>query len=153
MLTLLVPAAVRAGIAAHAATAYPEEACGILIGVRPPSPAPLTLERSLACVNIAPAAERGRRFEIDPRTVIETQRKLRATESAILGFYHSHPDFPAVPSATDLPYLRLWPHTVWLILEVRGGRPSGEPRAWWLEPESEAPVEMTVRDVAGSPDP
>lgn len=153
MLTLIVPVDIRATIVAHAAAAYPEEACGILIGVRPPAPAPLRLERSLACPNIVPAAERTRRFEIDPRIVIETQRELRGTGCGILGFYHSHPDFPAVPSPTDLPYLRLWPRTVWLILEMRAGEPSGEPRAWWLEADSEQPVELTIRDVASRSNP
>ena len=146
---LVLPAAVRDGIAAHAAATWPEEACGILIGPAAAGPADLRVERSLACANIAPADERRRRFEIDPRAVIETQRRLRDTGSGILGFYHSHPDAAALPSPTDLPFFRLWPHTVWLILEVRDGRTTAAPRAWWLEPDADSPVEMPVHAAAG----
>jgi len=132
-------------IAAHASAAWPEEACGILIGTRPLDPeGEVIVERVRPTPNIAPPDDRRRRFEIDPREVIDTQRALRGTDTDIVGFFHSHPDSPARPSPTDLPFLRLWPRTVWLIVETREDGPPATPRAWWLEQRDHEPVEMPI---------
>ena len=53
------------------------------------------------------SGERGERpvgtpYVIDPRELIRAQREARGRGLEIVGFYHSHPDHPARPSATDL---------------------------------------------------
>lgn len=122
----------RALILEHAAAEDPDEACGILVGRT--TAHRVRVREALPCRNAAPEAERGRRFEIDPRTLIDVRRELRASEHGIVGFYHSHPAGPAAPSRTDLEYLRLWPETAWVIAGVGPGR---RPvlRAWWLDAE------------------
>ncbi len=90
------------------------------------------VRHALPCTNRAPAGERTRRFEIDPRAVLNLQRTLRSTAQAIVGFYHSHPASPPEPSRTDLRYLRLWPETVWLIAGVEEDG-QARLRAWWLD--------------------
>jgi proteasome lid subunit RPN8/RPN11 len=123
-------ARVHERILEHVRAVPAEEACGILVGrveadfVR--------VRRALPCSNDAPPAERGRRFAIDPRAVLNVQRELRGSEQAIVGFYHSHPDGSAEPSRTDLDYIRLWPDTAWLIVGADAARPTGT-RAWWLD--------------------
>lgn len=114
----------------HATSAHPEEACGILIGRI--EAAHIRVRRALPCRNEAPPAQRPRRFEIDPRIVLNVQRELRTTDQAIVGFYHSHPDTAPAPSRTDLEYLRLWPDTIWLIVGVDAKR-QAVTRAWWLD--------------------
>lgn len=42
------------------------------------------------------------RFLIDPNDHIDARREGRRRGLEIVGFYHSHPHSPAVPSATDL---------------------------------------------------
>ena len=42
------------------------------------------------------------RFLIDPEEHIAARREGRRRGLEIVGFYHSHPHSPAVPSATDL---------------------------------------------------
>ena len=42
------------------------------------------------------------RFLIDPQGHIDARREGRRRGLEIVGFYHSHPHSPAVPSATDL---------------------------------------------------
>ena len=42
------------------------------------------------------------RFVIDPKEHIEQRRQARLRGLDVLGFYHSHPHSPAVPSVTDL---------------------------------------------------
>ena len=127
----------RDGARHHAGSAYPFEGCGLLIGYVAEDGVRVT--RALRCPNVAPREEQTHRFAIDPRALLNVRRSLRnhgATES-IVGFYHSHPDAPAAPSATDMEYIRLWPETVWLIVPVVAGE-VGEPRAWWLD-EADGP--------------
>jgi proteasome lid subunit RPN8/RPN11 len=77
--------------------------------------------------------------------IVRLERELRKSGEQLIGFYHSHPDHPAVPSATDLEYFRLWPDTVWLIVPVNAGEPGGG-RAWWLESsDSTTAKEVAVR--------
>jgi proteasome lid subunit RPN8/RPN11 len=42
------------------------------------------------------------RFFIEPRAYIATRRQARERGLAVVGFYHSHPHSPPVPSVTDL---------------------------------------------------
>lgn len=77
----------------EAARAAPEECCGILLG------RPGTVEEARPARNVA--ADRTRRFEIDPQTLVDAHRAARAGGLQVLGYYHSHPAGPAEPSATD----------------------------------------------------
>lgn len=131
---------VRDSLLTHAARAFPHEACGLLVG-RVESEAVL-ITRSVPCQNQASVEERHHRFTIDPRAVINVRRTLRGTPESIVGFYHSHTDGRAVPSALDLDHIRLWPETVWLILP-EGGQAPAAPRAWWLDAG-----EQEVRELA-----
>ncbi|MEX2273935.1 MAG: Mov34/MPN/PAD-1 family protein, partial [Vicinamibacterales bacterium] len=47
----------------------------------------------------------------------------------LAGFYHSHPDHPARPSAHDLE--QAWPNLTYLIIAVRAGVPD-EITSWRL---------------------
>jgi proteasome lid subunit RPN8/RPN11 len=87
--------------------------------------------RLVVCDNVAPEALRARRFEIDPRRVIEEERALRGSGRAVVGFYHSHPMGLPVPSGTDRDYMALWPDSVWVILAREGPSPV---RAWAVGP-------------------
>lgn len=143
MSQVTLPAPLHARIAEHASRGYPREVCGLLVGRTDAGGVHLT--RAVPCPNVAPLDEQERRFEIDPRVVINVRRSLRATGEQIVGFYHSHPGAAAVPSLTDLTHMRLWPETVWLIVPVFGGE-CRAPRVWWIDsPEAEAPREIGLR--------
>ena len=106
-----------------AESAYPEECCGLLIGQGGGGQGEegrWRVARVAASANVA-EGDRRRRFEIDPRLLIELQRSLRDTAHRVIGVYHSHPDHPAEPSATDLE-MASEPGLVWLITSVVAGR-------------------------------
>ena len=106
-------------VAGHAEAAYPAECCGLLIGAAQGARA-WRVRRVVQSRNLAPAGRRDR-FEVDPALRLKLQRELRGTGEAIVGLYHSHPDGPPTPSATDLE--SAWePGLVWLIAAVHRGR-------------------------------
>jgi len=78
---------------AAAAAAHPHEACGLLLGAG----LRITEAQSVANVHPAPATH----FEIDPQALINAHRSTRAGGPEVVGYYHSHPSGPPVPSATD----------------------------------------------------
>ena len=98
--------------------AYPEESCGLLIGQG--EGGSWRVARVAPSPNLA-EADRRRRFEVDPRLLIELQRSLRHGPQRLIGVFHSHPDQGPEPSATDLEQARE-PGQVWLITSVLGGQ-------------------------------
>ncbi len=78
---------------AAAAAAYPNEACGLLLG----QGANIAEAREAANINPTPATH----FEIDPQALIDGHRAARSGGAQVVGYFHSHPAGPAAPSATD----------------------------------------------------
>lgn len=70
-----------------------EECCGILLGQGE------RIEVALATANVAP--DRRRHFEVDPLALLAAHKAARNGGPQVLGYYHSHPEGLAVPSATD----------------------------------------------------
>lgn len=102
-------------IEAHGENGYPDEVCGFLIGTA--SGDDKTVTRLVEIENTwddAGASEfastgtdfsgasRRRRFKIPPDEYYAADIAARERKETILGFYHSHPDHPARPSAYDL---------------------------------------------------
>lgn len=107
-------------IAAAARAAYPEECCGLLVGVDEGGDGEVRVTRVVECENVATPSRRDR-FEVDPRRQFALLRSLRGTDEAIVGHYHSHPDAAAAPSAVDCRGI-FDPRLIWLIVAVDGER-------------------------------
>lgn len=101
--------------------AYPEEACGLLVG-RTDVHGTFAVGRVIAATNVATAPQR--RFEIDPRVHFAVLRELRGGSERIIGHYHSHPDGPAAPSKHDVA-CACDRQLVWLILAITAGKMTG----------------------------
>jgi len=106
-------------IADQAETAYPGEACGLLLGFHR-ADGDIEVTRVVESENKA-SPRRNDRFEVDPKLRLNLMRKARGTGHAIVGHYHSHPNGLARPSATDLA-MAYEPYLVWLIIAVVGGQ-------------------------------
>ena len=83
----------HAAILAAAAKAAPQEACGLLFGTA------AHIETARPADNVHP--EPLRHFEIDPAALIAAHKAARAGGPLVLGYFHSHPNGLARPSATD----------------------------------------------------
>jgi proteasome lid subunit RPN8/RPN11 len=103
-------------IAAAARTAYPEECCGLLVGRRLDDGS-IVVSGIEPSPNVAAAARRRDRFEVDPGLRLRLMRRLAGSGDAIVGHYHSHPDHPALPSAHDRA-MAFEPDLVWVIVSV-----------------------------------
>ncbi len=102
----------------HGELAYPEECCGVLLG-RPDSDGWAVIE-AVRAQNIRRDSPQNR-YEIAPAALIRIIREASARELEVAGFYHSHPDHPAMWSATDLADAH-WLGYSYLITQVEVGR-------------------------------
>ncbi len=118
-------------LAAAAEAAYPRECCGLLVG-QWDGQTGVQLVRAVASRNLADPG-RPDRFEVDPAVRFAVMREAAEGPHTLVGHYHSHPNAPAKPSATDLA-MAYEPALIWLITAVRNGR-AGETTAWRLERE------------------
>ena len=83
----------------HAKKGYPYEIAGFLLGKNGETDLVTEL---YAVENIA--KEQERRFEIGSLDYIKVETYALAHGLDVIGIYHSHPDYPAIPSAHDLKY-------------------------------------------------
>jgi proteasome lid subunit RPN8/RPN11 len=77
----------------EATKAHPRECCGLLLGRG------ARIKRAVPAANVHPDPQR--HFEIDPAALIAAHRAARSGGPQVLGYYHSHPNGRAEPSATD----------------------------------------------------
>ena len=123
---VVLTAAHVAAIHEHAREAYPEECCGFLLG---PAADDRRVARVRRATNVAPE-DRVRRYVIDPRETLAVEKELAGSGLEILGFYHSHPNHPAVPSEFDRSHA--WPWYAYVILSTVVRLPK-DLRAWRLD--------------------
>lgn len=116
-MTVHLPDDLAQRIRKHAESCYPEEACGLLTGRRDGETVFITGIHESDNVT---GRDRKTGFEIDPKLRFDLMRKTEAASNgtAIVGHYHSHPDHPAEPSATDLS-MAFETEFVWLICGVQ----------------------------------
>ena len=90
---LAVTSGALATLRKEAQLAAPNEACGLLLGQGG------VIESAQLCANVAPNP--ARHFEIDPVALIAAHKAEREGGAQLIGYWHSHPNGLAEPSATD----------------------------------------------------
>jgi proteasome lid subunit RPN8/RPN11 len=90
--------AVYASIRAHGERTYPHECCGALLGRA--TPGGWSIEQAVQAGNTRTDSAHNR-YQIAPAELVKIEREARSKGLAIGGFYHSHPDHPALWSPTD----------------------------------------------------
>ncbi len=106
-----------ADIRAHAQADYPHECCGFLLGTS--EGGTVTVHKTVPAANTRTDSPRNR-FEIDPGQLVKVDRAARLEKLGVVGFYHSHPDAPAVPSNYDREHA--WPGYCYVIVSVQSGQ-------------------------------
>jgi proteasome lid subunit RPN8/RPN11 len=93
-------------------------------------------------------ADRRRRFLISPAQYLRAERVAAERRKDLIGFYHSHPDHPAAPSAFDREHAL--PRFAYVIVSVEGGE-AGETTAWLLSDDRESFAKETIQEEGASP--
>jgi proteasome lid subunit RPN8/RPN11 len=135
---LLLPPELEAAIRAHARAEYPHECCGALLGTEDGETR--LIQQVIRLANER-ADQRTRRFYISPQQVLMAERHARAAGLLLLGFYHSHPDHPAVPSEYDREHAL--PYYSYPIVAVVQGEPT-DLRSWRLKEDRSGFAEEVV---------
>ncbi len=121
-------------IGQHGARDYPNECCGVLLGMANGEVKQVTEVVALKNLRHDPSraqelvplddpdreTERNR-FLIDPLDQLRVEKDARARGLDVLGYYHSHPDHPARPSNHDRDLA--WPRYSYVIISIERGVP------------------------------
>ena len=102
----------------HGVKDYPYECCGLLLGCYEPEGK--TVSETYPISNAREESAKRNRFLITPEEMMRGERYARAKDLEVLGFYHSHPDSPAVPSRYDLEHA--WPTYSYIIVSTTAGQ-------------------------------
>lgn len=114
---LVLPRTVRDALVAHAREGEPNEICGILSGTRGNES---RVERAHRTENVADTPRVT--YAIDPAEQLELMEEIDENGREVVGFYHSHPDGPDEPSATDAARAT-WPDYLYVIVSLQGAEP------------------------------
>ncbi len=116
----------------HGERDYPSECCGMLLGRA--NGETKEVREVVALKNLRHDPQRAQellplddpgleternRFLIDPLEQLRVEKDARARSLDVLGYYHSHPDHPARPSAYDRDHA--WPWYSYVIVSVEQG--------------------------------
>ncbi|MBI5848336.1 MAG: M67 family metallopeptidase [Nitrospirae bacterium] len=90
----------------HCRAGYPNEACGILAGK----------SGTVVKVYLMPNAEPSPvSYVMEPKEQFRVMQEMRQEELSMLAIFHSHPQSPAYPSATDI-RLAFYQDVVYVII-------------------------------------
>jgi proteasome lid subunit RPN8/RPN11 len=98
----------------HGVRDYPYECCGLLLG-RYGENGKLVKE-TYPISNAREESAKRNRFLIEPEELLRGERYALDRDLEVVGFYHSHPDSPAVPSQYDLEHA--WPTYSYIIVST-----------------------------------
>jgi proteasome lid subunit RPN8/RPN11 len=101
-------------IRAHGVSEYPYECCGLLLG-RFTEDGKVVSE-IFPISNAREESAKHNRFLITPEELMRGELYARNRDLEVVGFYHSHPDSPAVPSKYDLEHA--WPTYSYIIVST-----------------------------------
>jgi len=112
----------------HGVRDYPYECCGLLLGRFDNDGKRVTETYPIS--NAREESAKRNRFLITPEELMKGERYARSRDLEVVGFYHSHPDSPAVPSKYDLEHA--WPTYSYIIVSTAEGQ-SGDLFSWVQE--------------------
>ena len=99
----------------HGERDYPYECCGLLIGRFDADGVKIVVE-TYPISNAREESAKRNRFLIEPEELMRGERYAANKKLDVVGFYHSHPESPAVPSQYDLEHA--WPTYSYIIVSV-----------------------------------
>lgn len=121
----------RHDIGAHGVRDYPYECCGLLLGSFAAGGIK-AISETYPISNAREEEAKRNRFLIRPEELMRGERYAETKGLEVVGFYHSHPDHPAVPSQYDLDHA--WPTFSYIVVSISGGAAQAL-RSWEMTPD------------------
>ena len=107
---------------------YPNEGGGFLMGDIASDA--VTVRDIIQVQNVFAVEEQHHRYAMTPQDWMRLEDQADERGLALIGYYHSHPDSPAVPSEYDREHAL--PNFIYVITSVTMGR-AADMRAWRLQ--------------------
>ncbi|MHB8627720.1 MAG: M67 family metallopeptidase [Aggregatilineales bacterium] len=136
-----ISAQLQQRIFAQLQTNYPNEGGGFLLGTRDEVHGQLTLIDARPVTNTFASEEQFHRYAMTPVDWARMEDEADAAGLTLVGYYHSHPDSPAIPSEYDR--VHALPQFCYLITSVRNAH-AGECRAWQLNDDRARFTELAL---------
>ncbi len=127
MSTVIISSQLQARIFDQLQRDYPNEGGGFLLGAL--GNGTVTIHDMRPVENVFATEEQFHRYAMTPTDWMKLEDEADAKGLALVGYYHSHPDHPAIPSEFDR--VHALPNFRYLITSVQGGK-AAECRAWEL---------------------
>ena len=131
-------------IRAHGVRDYPYECCGLLLGRYEADGK--VVQETYPISNAREESAKRNRFLIEPQELMRGERYARDHDLEVVGFYHSHPDSPAVPSQYDLEHA--WPTYSYIIVSTRADEAT-DLFSWEQEPDRSKFNQEEIRVIRG----
>ena len=132
--------ALRARIFEQLQRSYPNEGGGFLLGNL--QGAAITVRDVRPVENVFESEEQYHRYAMTPLDWAKLEDEADAQGLTLVGYYHSHPDHPAIPSEFDRTHAL--PNFRYLITSVQQGK-AAELRAWQLSDDRSRFDELTLQ--------
>jgi proteasome lid subunit RPN8/RPN11 len=127
-------------VIAHAREEYDEECCGMIAYAPAESEDEPRAMRVHRARNIHASRKR---FEIDGKEVLRTEREFDEAGWSLGAIYHSHTHTAPYPSQTDINFAVNWPGLEWVIVGLASEQV--EVRCYLIEDGAVREVELQVR--------
>jgi proteasome lid subunit RPN8/RPN11 len=114
----------------HGVRDYPYECCGLLLGRYGANEK--IVKEMYPISNAREESAKRNRFLIQPHELMRGERYAMGKDLEVVGFYHSHPDSPAVPSQYDLDHA--WPTYSYIIVSTTADQ-AKDLFSWEQEPD------------------
>ena len=114
----------------HGVRDYPYECCGLLLGRYGANEK--MVKETYPISNAREESAKRNRFLIQPHELMRGERYAMGKDLEVVGFYHSHPDSPAVPSLYDLEHA--WPTYSYIIVSTSADQ-AKDLFSWEQEPD------------------
>lgn len=136
-----IPADLYEKICSHGEETYNEECCGAVFGYN--KDYGMDIKEILKFKN-EKDENRQNRYLISPKEYLTAERTAKEKNLDLVGFYHSHPDHPAVPSKFDTEHAFPW--FLYIIVSVEKGK-ANDLRGWILEENRERFNEEIIEKI------
>lgn len=130
---VILSSALQAAIFEQMRGTYPNEGGGFLFGNSDGDS--VTIRQITQVENVFEEEEQYHRYAMTPQDWMRLEDEAEAQGLTLVGYYHSHPDSPAIPSVYDRDHAL--PNFVYIITQVQDGE-AVDMRVWRLKADRTA---------------